>query len=277
MKKLFFFLAISVVVLGMAACGGNDPSDQSNVTFNIEVSSITPERAIVEIKPSSDEAGYMVGFYTKEDLENATPRQVLEEELNSAIQALGKRDYEALRESIILQGLYGLDTNYDTGEQIIAICRINKQCNLIGEVIEQRFTIPTEDEFLKDFKWMTAENIDYDRHDYYLKTENEQETLNWKAAKDYYGKYLPTADQYSCLVKTCTWTQTETGYSVKSMDGVYTIFLPFGVYWTRTESSLDTNEARCLSLEPGMKSVSARSKSESCRVRLIFEKVEPVR
>lgn len=62
MKKLFYFLAMAAVVLGMASCNGDEEVNDPNVPFAIKISNITNQSVQLTFTPKDQTKGYFWGM-----------------------------------------------------------------------------------------------------------------------------------------------------------------------------------------------------------------------
>lgn len=114
------------------------------------------------------------------------------------------------------------------------------------------------------------------------KAQNEDELMNFDAARKTYGRHLPSLKHWDELTKYCKWEWEENGYRVTGPNG-QSIFLPakgyrnfsgqtgkigvFGNYWSST--SKNKEEAWRLGFEPDKISLATNSRSYGRSVRLI--------
>ena len=137
MRKLFSFFAITAVVLGMASCNGNEPSQKAFAFRLVRYGDMAAE---VCVTPTNMQALYIIGYATKE-------RVWKDEYLTSYLEEFrlaGHTYQELVDKNEIRSGIrYIEDTNLEPGtEYIFYACQVDEALKIVNLEFEHVKTLP---------------------------------------------------------------------------------------------------------------------------------------
>lgn len=138
MRKLFSFIAIAAVALGMVSCGENEPESKD---FQIIVDNITLNGATIRITPTDKDAFYFATFYPAAEVENeSTVAKYVEKVFNRPISSavLVKGDKELVVPSVESGFINDLDPKTDYIVIAFKVDEDNKP--ILESVASKRFT-----------------------------------------------------------------------------------------------------------------------------------------
>ena len=137
MRKLFYFLAMSAIVLGMAftfnACGGNDANNPEPRRFKMNISKVSDTSCKVEIQSPGEDVFFTDGFATSEEFLK-DPRGFVQNRLN-AYKEENKPTYPEGLHAEIERSLNDLDPET---EYVIYVCEVNEEYQAVGNVEHKR-------------------------------------------------------------------------------------------------------------------------------------------
>ena len=137
MRKLFSFFAIAAVVLGMASCGQNEPSQKAFAFRLVRYGDMTAE---VCVTPTNMQALYIIGYATKERVWKDEYLASYLEEFRLA----GHTYQELVDKNEIRSGIrYIEDTNLEPGkEYIFYACQVDEELKIVNLEFEHVKTLP---------------------------------------------------------------------------------------------------------------------------------------
>ena len=143
-KKFFGFLAVAVLALGFASCGGNQPE---NKDFKITIDSITATSAYIKVEPTDTAGLYYWGVGEAKEIINVPDDSIIalvNDELDYYLALYKKMGYNFKVTDLLEKGVsdYSFDGFTPETDYVVFALKFNELGQAYGEIAKKTFSTP---------------------------------------------------------------------------------------------------------------------------------------